>query len=139
MPSARRLLFALAALAVLAVLSPRAATAQSIAGDWEASMETPGGTMSASKVTFKVDGQKVTGTVKRAAGDAALTGTIVGDTLRFSYTIEYNGNAFGMAVVALVTGNTMRGNINFGGQAEAPWTAARTPPAGSRPERSRLH
>ena len=90
-------------------------------------METPGGTMSASRVTFKVEGQKVTGTVKRAAGDAALTGTIVGDTLRFTYTIEYNGNAFGMAVVALVTGNTMRGNINFGGQAEAAWTAARVP------------
>ncbi len=121
MPS--RLLALATTLLFLAVPS----AAQSIAGEWEASMETPGGTMSASRVIFKVDGEKVTGTVKRAAGDAPLTGTIVGDTLRFAYTIEYNGNAFGMAVVALVTGNTMRGNINFGGQAEAAWTAARVP------------
>lgn len=132
MISVPRLLSALSVLSVL-LAAPAPAAAQSIAGEWEASMETPGGTMSVSKVTFKVDGQKVTGTVKRAAGDAPLTGTIVGDTLRFAYTIEYNGNAFGMAVVALVTGNTMRGNISFGGQAEAAWTAARVPAPEQRP------
>lgn len=124
MISARRVL---SALSVVSALLAAPATAQSIAGEWEASMETPGGTMSTSRVIFQLDGQKVTGTVKRAAGDAALTGTIVADTLRFTYMIEYSGNAFGMAVVAVVAGDAMRGSISFGGQAEAAWTAARVP------------
>jgi len=123
-------LLVLAAASLLASAAP--ATAQSIAGEWDASLETPGGVRT-SKLILTVEGQKVTGTVKREMGDAALTGTMVGDTLRFSYTIEYNNNALVMSVVALVSGDSMKGTVSFGGQAEAEWSAVRTPAAARRP------
>ena len=38
----------------------------------------------------EVDGEKLSGTVKRANGDVALTGTIKDDVINFSYTITYS-------------------------------------------------
>lgn len=104
------------------------AGAQSIAGEWDASINTPGGTRSF-KIVFQVDGEKVTGTVKREAGDVSLAGTIKGDTLRFSYTVLYNGNELELAMVAKVTGDTMTGTVSFAGQAEDVFSAKRAPRA----------
>ena len=114
------------------VLTAAPAAAQSIAGDWDASFETPGGART-SRLILQVEGQKVTGTVKRETGDAALTGTIVGDTLRFSYTIAYNENLLVMSVMALATPDGLRGTVSFGGQAETAWWATRPPAAARRP------
>jgi len=125
----RRPLLALIATCLVASVP---ATAQSIAGEWNASMESPGGVRT-SKLLLTVDGQKVTGTVKREAGDAALTGTMVGDTLRFSYTIVYNNNSLVMAVTALRSAEGLRGTVSFGGQESAPWWAVRAPPPSSQP------
>lgn len=120
----------LALIAVTGLASTVAA--QSMAGEWDASMESPGGVRT-SKLILVVDGQKVTGTVKREAGDAALTGTIVGDTLRFSYTITYNNNSLLMSVVALRTPEGLRGTVSFGGQESAPWWAVRPAAPARRP------
>jgi hypothetical protein len=102
----------------------RIAAAQSITGEWNALMSTPGGARP-SKIVFKQDGEKLSGTVKREAGDVPLQGTIKGAAVQFSYTVEYNGNALVLAVAATVTGNSMKGTVSFGGQAEDEWTATR--------------
>ena len=67
-----------------------AAAAQSVTGDWDASMNTPGGTRNF-RLILKQDGEKLTGTVKREAGDVPLDGTVTGNTVKFSYSIAYNG------------------------------------------------
>jgi len=117
---------ALSALSVLSLLLTLPATAQSIAGAWDATMETPGGTQ-VTRMILVVDGEKVTGTLKRASGDVALVGTIVADTLRFTYTIEYNSNAFTLAVVAAKVADGFKGTVNLGGQANEAWWAVRAP------------
>jgi len=96
----------------------------SVAGDWDGSFNTPGGARPF-KMILKVDGEKLSGTVKRASGDVALTGTIKGDVISFSYTINYGGNDLTLTYSGKVAGDSMSGTISFGGQAEETWSAKR--------------
>jgi tetratricopeptide (TPR) repeat protein len=98
--------------------------AQSVAGDWHAAMHTPGGVRTFTLV-FLVDGEKLSGTVKRPAGEVPLAGTVKGDTVRFSYSIDYNGNPLLLSVTALVAGDSLRGTVNMGGAAEDEFSATR--------------
>ena len=104
------------------------AQAKSVAGEWDAAMETPGGARNF-KIIFKVDGEKLTGTVKRADGDLPLQGTVKGSDLSFAYTIQYNGHDLEMDMTGKATGDAISGSVSFGGQGDATWTAKRTPPA----------
>jgi hypothetical protein len=108
-----------------AALTP-AATAQSIAGEWDAAMSTPGGVRNF-KIVFQVSGDTLTGTVKRATGDVPLSGTIKGNVVKFSYTIDYNGNNLVLTMTATVDGDTMKGTVDFGGAAEDEFSAKRAP------------
>ncbi len=96
----------------------------SVDGDWDGGFETPGGARPF-KITLKMDGEKLSGTVKRPTGDVPLTGTIKGSDISFGYTINYGGNDLTLSFAGKVTGETMGGTLSFGGQAEAPWTAKR--------------
>lgn len=120
------------ALAAAAFLLAAPAGAQTIAGEWDASMETPGGTRTA-RLVLVVEGQKVTGTLKRETGEVPVAGTIVADTLRFAYTIQYNNSSLEMHVLALVAGDAIRGAVSFGEGGTMPWWAERVP-AARRPE-----
>lgn len=104
------------------------ATAQSIAGEWDASINTPGGAR-AFKILFKVDGEKLSGTVKRSAGDVPLTGTITGNVVKFSYTVIYNDNPLPLAVTATLDGDSMKGIVDMAGQAQEEFSAKRAAPA----------
>ena len=99
-----------------------------VAGDWDASMNTPGGAVDF-RLTFKVDGEKLTGTVKRASGELPLQGTIKGSDISFSYTVNYNGNDITLTFTGKVTSDAMSGNVSFGGQADDGWSAKRVVPA----------
>jgi len=105
------------------VLVPTAG-AQSIAGDWDATLHTPGGVRTV-RMVFQVKGDTLTGTVKRPAGDVALTGTVKGSAVKFSYTIDYNGNALEITITATLTGDSMQGTVDFGGVAEDEFSAKR--------------
>jgi hypothetical protein len=102
------------------------ATAQTIAGEWDATMNTPGGIRNF-KIEFHVSGDTLTGTVHRAAGDVPLRGTIKGNAVTFSYTINYNGNDLVLTMTTTVDGDTMKGTVDFGGAAEDEFSAKRAP------------
>lgn len=103
------------------------AQSSSIAGEWDATMNTPGGARTY-KVVFKVDGEKLTGSVKRPGGDVALEGTIKGKDVKFSYTVQYNGNNLAIYIEGKLEGDTINGTVSFGesGQQDA-WSAKKTP------------
>lgn len=105
-----------------------AAQTSSVAGEWDASMNTPGGPRPI-KLILKVEGEKLTGTAKRASGDVAITGTIKGDAITFGYTIDYNGNAVTLTFSGKVKGDSMSGSVQFNDAASDEWSATRTPPA----------
>ena len=91
-------------------------------------METPGGT-STFQLDLKVQGDTLSGTVKRARGDVPLSGTVKDNVVDFSYTIDYNGNPFTLSVHATVSGDTMTGTVDLGGNGEEPFSARRAPAA----------
>jgi len=94
-----------------------AATAQSIAGTWDASVTTPNGSGNPT-LTFVVKGDSVTGTVKRPTGEVApLKGTIKGKDLTYTYTITANGQSVPVTVKAKVAGDSLSGTMDFGGGA----------------------
>lgn len=112
------------ALLFLLLLTALAIHAQSVAGDWAGSLNTPGGEVPL-KFNLVVDGEKLTGTVHRAAGDTALTGTIKGSDITFAYAINYNGNDLTLTYTGKVTGDSMSGTVDFNGQASDNWSAKR--------------
>ncbi len=99
----------------------------SVAGEWDAVYNTPGGPR-AFKLVFAVDGEKITGTAKRSNGDVPLTGTIKGDDISFNYTINYNGNSVVLSFIGKVKGDAMGGTIYFNESASDEWSAKRIPP-----------
>lgn len=109
---------------LFAGLGVASAQTTSVAGDWDASMNTPGGAVTI-KLIFKVDGEKLTGTVKRSSGELPLQGTIKGSDISFSYTVNYNGNDITLTFTGKVSGDSISGNVSFGGQADDQWTAKR--------------
>lgn len=100
----------------------------SVAGEWDATYNTPGGPRPF-KLVFKVDGEKLTGTAKRSNGDVPLQGTIKGTDISFNYTISYNGNDVTLTFTGKVNGDSMGGTVMFNESASDEWGAKRTPPA----------
>ncbi len=106
------------------VLAVTASAQASVAGEWDGSFETPGGARPF-KVVLKADGEKLTGAAKRSSGDVPITGTIKGDAITFSYTINYSGNDLTLTYSGKVSGDSMSGTVSFGGNAEESWSAKR--------------
>ncbi len=114
-------LFLVAGMFVLSSL----ALAQSVAGEWNATMETPG-EPSNYKAIFKVDGEKLSGTVKRSSGDSPLQGTVKGKEIKFAYTINYNNNELPINVTGMLEGDTIKGSVDIAnGAFQGGWMAKR--------------
>lgn len=99
----------------------------SVAGEWDASMNTPGGARPF-KLVFKVEGEKLSGTAKRQSGDVPIAGTVKGDEITFSYTIDYNGNSLTLSFSGKVKGDGIVGTVYFNENTSDEWSAKRTPP-----------
>ena len=107
----RKLLVALALVVVLAV----AAMAADIAGKWKS--EAPGrdGTPQVTNYTFKVDGDKLTGTVTNPRGDSAISeGKINGDEISFVVVRTMGGEERKIQYKGKVSGDEIKLSISFG-------------------------
>lgn len=119
--------FAILAIGLLFVGAGQSTAQTSVAGEWDASMNTPGGARPF-KLIIKVDGDKISGTAKRSNGDVAISGTVKGDEISFNYTIDYNGNAVTLSYTGKVKGDAITGTVYFNENASDEWSAKRTPP-----------
>jgi hypothetical protein len=107
------------------ILAASASAQKSVAGEWDAVFNTPGGPQPL-KLALKVDGEKLTGTAKRSRGDVQLTGTIKGDDISFAYSIDYNGSPVTITFTGKVKGDTMGGTVFFNDTASEEWSAKRS-------------
>lgn len=101
---------ALAALALLLAFS-LPASAQSIAGTWDLTWETPRG---AQTVTFVLaqDGMNVTGTAQMRMGEVAIkNGMLHGDHLTFTLELGMGERTMTQSFSATVSGDAMDGKI----------------------------
>lgn len=121
----KRIIFSKVLVAAFVLVGAAAAFAFSspVDGEWSGMFNTPGGSRPF-KVVLKADGEKLTGTAKRASGDLPITGTIKDDVVNFSYTISYQGNDLTMSFSGKLDGDKMSGTVLFGSTEEG-WTAER--------------
>jgi len=112
-------------LAALLLVSGRASAQTSVAGNWDVTINSPQGA-NTSLVVFKQDGDKVSGVLKGRGGELPFEGgTLTGNELKFSFTINTQGMQLPITLTGKVEGETMSGKADFGGFAEGDWTAKR--------------
>ena len=74
-----------------------------------------GGNVGTPTVTFKQDGEKLTGTYSsQVLGEQQLTGTIKGVAIEFGFTASLEGNAVKVSYTGTVEKDTMKGTVTFG-------------------------
>lgn len=107
----RKLFLALALIGVLAAL---AWAADNITGKWKS--EAPGrdGTPMTTTYIFKVDGEKLTGTVSGRQGDTAISeGKVKGDEISFVVVRNMQGNEVKIQYKGKVSGDDLKLTIQF--------------------------
>jgi hypothetical protein len=95
-----------------------------VTGTWELTVETPQGTGNPS-IVLKQDGEKITGVYKGRFGEVNLEGTIKGNDITFSITVNAQGTELTITYRGKVEQDSMSGSVDFGGFAEGTWTGKR--------------
>ncbi len=109
---------------VFALALAVSAQAADVAGKWKASAPSPDGSTMDLVFTFKVDGDKLTGSVASAMGDMPISeGTVKDDAITF--TVEMDD--FKIVHKGTVSGDTMALKVLMGEQG-FDMTAKRVPP-----------
>jgi len=85
-------------------------------GKWIGDVDTPGGQMSVT-FTFKVDGDKVTGTLTGPQGDIEISdGKMNGETLQFGFNVDAGGQQMAFKCTGKLAGDDqLKINMNGGG------------------------
>jgi hypothetical protein len=90
-----------------------------VTGAWAFEVVTDQGTGTPA-VTFKQEGEKLTGTyVSERMGEQALTGTVKGNAIAFSFSGTMEGNTFTVTFSGTVEKDEMKGKVNFADMMEA--------------------
>ena len=97
-----------------------------VTGDWDVTINSPQGANTI-HVTFKQDGEKLSGVLKGQAGELPFqNGSVVADDLKFSFTIPIQGTPLEITMTGKVKETTIEGKAEFGGFGEGDWTAKRS-------------
>jgi len=114
---------AMVAIAALLV-SARLDAQTNVTGEWLFNVTTDqgGGTPT---ITFKQDGEKLTGKYVGQLGNADLTGTVKGSAIHFTFTIDAQGTPAPVTYDGTVEKNTMKGKLDIGGMVSGTFTATK--------------
>jgi len=121
----KRQVCALSALVCALILSV-SATAQTpnVTGDWDVTINSPQGSRQA-KMSFKQEGEKLTGALKNQRGEIPLEGEIKGKEIKFKYMVKFQEQDLAITMSGSVDGDSMKGDADFGGFAQGDWNAKR--------------
>lgn len=100
-----------------------------ISGTWVVSAQSPNGA-SESTAVFKQEGTALTGTLEiPELGSAKLSGTVKGDTVKFAFSIDVQGNQIPVQVSGMIKDkDNMAGTISLPqDMGSYPYTAKRKP------------
>jgi len=93
-----------------------------VTGVWAFQVEIGGG-VGTPTVTFKQEGEKLTGTYSsQVLGERQFTGTIKGNAISFSFEATMEGNTFKVIYSGTVEKDTMKGSVTFGDLGEGTFT-----------------
>ncbi len=115
-----KLTFSIMFLCATVILVNAAQDKFDISGSWAFTVETSAGS-GAPSMTFKQEGETLTGKYSGQLGEADLKGTVKGNKVEFSF--EAGG---GMVVyTGTIEKDSMSGKVSLGDQASGTWTAKR--------------
>lgn len=122
----KSILKATAAVIVLALLvsSQVYAQATNVTGEWAFTVTTDQGAGTPA-ITFKQDGEKLSGTYAGQLGNAELTGTLKGNAIHFTFTLDVQGQQAPVTYDGTVEKNTMKGKMDIGGMVNGTFTATK--------------
>jgi hypothetical protein len=114
------------AMFALGLLLPAHASAQAtnVTGEWTFDVTTDQGSGTPT-ITFKQDGETLTGTYAGQLGAADLKGTVKGNAIHFTFTIDAGGQAAPVTYDGTVEKNTMKGKLDIGGMVNGTFTATK--------------
>ena len=95
-----------------------------VTGEWAFTVTTDQGGGNPT-ITFKQDGEKLTGKYNGQLGAADLTGTMKGDAITFTFTIDLQGQQAPVNYKGTVEKNTMKGSLDIGGTVNGTFTATK--------------
>lgn len=95
-----------------------------VTGEWAFNVTTDqgGGTPT---ITFKQDGEKLSGTYNGQLGKADLTGTVKGNAIQFSFTVDMQGQQAPVNYKGTVEKDTMKGTLDIAGMVNGTFTATK--------------
>jgi hypothetical protein len=100
------------------------AQATNVTGDWAFTVTTDQGAGEPT-ITFKQDGEKITGKYAGQLGAADLTGTVKGNAIHFTFTLDVQGQQAPVTYDGTVEKNTMKGKMDIGGMVSGTFTATK--------------
>jgi hypothetical protein len=101
------------------------AQAVNVSGDWTFNVQTDQGSGTPA-ISFKQDGETLTGTYAGTFGSANLKGTVKGTAIEFSFTADAQGQAVDSVYKGAVEKDSMKGTVAIaGGQISGTFTASR--------------
>jgi len=113
------------ALTILALALAMPTLAADISGQWTASFDTQIGEQHY-VFTFKVDGEKLTGTAKSDNGNVTIEeGTVKGDDVSFVENLDYQGQKLKITYTGKVSGDEIKFTRDVGGVAKEDLVAKR--------------
>jgi hypothetical protein len=123
----RNLFLRLGAIAAIAMLSATIGGAQAaktdITGKWSFNVETGAGSGTPT-MTFKQEGEKLTGHYSGQLGEADLAGTVKGQNVEFKFTVDLQGQQLNCVYTGAVDGkDSMKGKVDLVGLGEGTFTA----------------
>src|SRR6185503_11291744 len=107
------------ALSLVSLTAPEPAK---VAGVWSVTLEL-GSITGHPVVTFKQDGEKLTGTYAGRYGESAVEGTVKDKDIQFTVTILAEGTRTTGEFAGTVDGDTMGGTVNYEGAGDGTWSA----------------
>ncbi len=97
------------------------AQAVNVTGKWLLDVQTDAGSGTPT-VTFKQEGDKLTGHYTGQLGDVDLTGTVKGNEITFSFSGDAQGQQFKVTYTGTVDKDTMKGTLDLSGMATGTFT-----------------
>lgn len=115
-----------AALLILLSAALVSAAPANIAGQWQFTVELAVGT-GRPLVTFKQDGEKITGIYEGRYGKSNLEGTVKEQQVEFTVTVVAEGETVSGVFSGTVENDKMSGDVEYEGAGEGTWSAVRVP------------
>jgi hypothetical protein len=98
------------------------AFAQSLNGDWDVWINTPGGPADCT-AALKHEGENLSGRIKTPHGEAPISGALKGADVTLKFTVNVNGTELLVTLKGKLEGGELKGGADFGGVADGDWTA----------------